>query len=86
MRQSWTPAKEINWIKNALKKDYLYDENELRRLKRRLRDLRRLKYDMSKGNGFGNGKQFVMDMTSNSLTEDVAEIRETIDQIDKVAL
>ncbi|CAF34300.1 hypothetical protein S-PM2d235 [Synechococcus phage S-PM2] len=83
---NWTPTKEIKLLKEALKKDYLYSGDEIRRMKRRLRDLRQFKIDMKRGYGFGNGGIPVIDMTSNSMENQVEEIKESIDLIDKVAL
>jgi hypothetical protein len=82
----WTVNKELKWIKNALGKEHLYDDSEIRRLKRRLRDLRALKYDMNKGNGFGNGDLPVIDMTQTSMQKQADEAIETIETIDRVEL
>lgn len=82
----WTPAKEIKMLKMALKKDYLYDSNELRRMKRRLRDLYQFKRDLTRGPGFGHGGLPVIDYTQSSMEAQVEEIQETYDNIDKVVL
>ena len=82
----WTVTKEIKWIKNALKKEYLYDTDEIIRLKRRLRDLRVLKHDMNKGYGFGNGDVPVIDMTQTSMQMQADEAVETIETIDRNVL
>ena len=49
----WSPRKEINAIKEALKKDYLYNDEELRKLKSRLRDMYIVNQQLKRGNGFG---------------------------------
>lgn len=82
----WTVTKEIKWIKTALSKEHLYDTDEIIRLKRRLRDLRTLKYDMEKGQGFGNGDAAVIDMTSTSMQYQAGEAIETLETIDRVEL
>ena len=47
-------SKQIKGIKNALKQPELYNTDEIRHLKRALRDLYDQKTDLNKGNGFGN--------------------------------
>ena len=81
----WTPAREIKWVKTALKKEYLYSDEELIRMKRRLRDLYKIKYDMNKGDGFGNGSAPVIDLTQESLQNEADEVAETIIQLDKTS-
>lgn len=39
-QQFYTPKREMKLLKEALKKDYLYDSEELRKLKSRLTELR----------------------------------------------
>ena len=39
-QQFYSPKREMNLVKEALKKDYLYDSEELRKLKSRLTELR----------------------------------------------
>ena len=56
-RQVVTPAmisSQIKGIKNALKQPELYNDEELRRLKRALKDLYVERTQLNKGNGFGN--------------------------------
>ena len=50
---SATLSSQINGIKNALKQPQLYTDDELRILKRSLRDLYAERTDLNKGNGFG---------------------------------
>jgi histidinol-phosphate/aromatic aminotransferase/cobyric acid decarboxylase-like protein len=50
---SWSPRKEIKYIKEALKKDHLYTDDEIRHLKSRLRDMYIVCKQLNKGNGFG---------------------------------
>ena len=50
---SWNPRKEIEYIKEALKKDHLYTDDELRHLKSRLRDMYIVNKQLKRGNGFG---------------------------------
>ena len=50
---SATLSSQINGIKNALKQPQLYTDDELRLLKRSLRDLYAERTDLNKGNGFG---------------------------------
>ena len=47
-------SKQIKGIKNALKQPELYNDEELRILKRSLRDLYVERTELNKGNGFGN--------------------------------
>ena len=47
-------SKQIKGIKNALKQPELYNTEEIRILKRSLRDLYDQRTDLNKGNGFGN--------------------------------
>ena len=47
-------SKQIKGIKNALKQPELYNDEELRRLKRALKDLYAERTQLNKGNGFGN--------------------------------
>ena len=49
----WSPRTEIKAIKEALKKDYLYNDEELRKLKSRLRDMYIVNQQLKRGNGFG---------------------------------
>jgi len=49
----WSPKREIKYIKEALKKDYLYSDEELRKLKSRLRDMYIVNSQLKKGPGFG---------------------------------
>jgi hypothetical protein len=83
---SWTPTKEIKMLRTALTKDYLYNDEEIIRMKRRLRDLYRLRRDMTRGFGFGNGGVPLIDMTQSSMNQQVEEIKQSYDNIDKVAL
>ena len=52
-QMSWSPGREIKMIKEALKKDYLYDDKELRRLKTRLRHMKIVQAQLKRGPGFG---------------------------------
>lgn len=81
----WSPQKEINYVKTALKSEHLYNDNELRRLKRRLRDLYKIKRDMTRGDGFGNGGAPVIDLTQSALQSTADEAMETLDQLDRTA-
>jgi hypothetical protein len=81
----WSPKREINLIKESLKKDYLYSDDEIRRLKRRLKDLRAINYDMHRGNGFGNGGAPVIDMTTQGMQSQANEAVETLNQLDRTA-
>jgi len=47
-------SKQIKGIKNALKQPELYNDDEIRMLKRSLRDVYDQRTDLNKGNGFGN--------------------------------
>ena len=47
-------SKQIKGIKNALKQPELYNTEEIRILKRSLRDLYVERTELNKGNGFGN--------------------------------
>ena len=47
-------SKQIKGIKNALKQPELYNTEEIRILKRNLRDLYAERTQLNKGNGFGN--------------------------------
>ena len=49
----WSPRTEIEMIKEALKKDYLYNDEELKKLKSRLRDMYTVNKQLKRGNGFG---------------------------------
>jgi hypothetical protein len=49
----WSPAKQIKMLKEALKKDYLYSDDELKKLKSRLRDMYIVNKQLKRGNGFG---------------------------------
>ena len=44
---------QIKGIKNALKQPELYTDDEIRLLKRSLRELYQERTDLNKGNGFG---------------------------------
>ena len=50
---TWNPRKEIEYIKKALKQDYLYTDDEIRHLKSRLRDMYTVNKQLKRGNGFG---------------------------------
>jgi len=52
--KSWSPAIEIKMLKKALKKDYLYSDDELRKMKSRLRDMKIVRRQLKRGPGFGN--------------------------------
>lgn len=82
----WTPTREIKMLRKALTKDYLYTDEEIIRMKRRIRDLYRLRRDMTRGFGFGNGGAPMIDMTQSSMNSQVEEIKQSYDNIDKVAL
>ena len=45
---------QIKGIKNALKQPELYNDEEIRHLKRALKDLYAERTELNKGNGFGN--------------------------------
>ena len=47
-------SKQIKGIKNALKQPELYNTEEIRLLKKSLRDLYVERTSLNKGNGFGN--------------------------------
>ena len=47
-------SKQIKGIKHALKQPELYNTEEIRILKRNLRDLYAERTQLNKGNGFGN--------------------------------
>ena len=47
-------SKRIKGIKTALKQPELYNTEEIRLLKKSLRDLYEQRTDLNKGNGFGN--------------------------------
>ena len=47
-------SKQIKGIKNALKQPELYNTEEIRILKRNLRDLYAERTQLNMGNGFGN--------------------------------
>ena len=51
---SATISSQIKGIKNALKQPELYNTEEIRMLKRSLRDLYVERTELNKGNGFGN--------------------------------
>ena len=51
---SATISSQIKGIKNALKQPELYTDEEIRHLKRGLRDLYAERTELNKGNGFGN--------------------------------
>ena len=56
-RQVVTPAmisSQIKGIKRALKQPELYNTEEIRHLKRALKDLYAERTELNKGNGFGN--------------------------------
>ena len=46
-------SKQIKGIKNALKQPDLYTDDEIRLLKRSLRELYAERTDLNRGNGFG---------------------------------
>ena len=46
-------SKQIKGIKNALKQPELYTDDEIRLLKRSLRELYAERTDLNRGNGFG---------------------------------
>ena len=50
---SATISSQIKGIKNALKQPELYTDDEIRLLKRSLRELYAERTDLNKGNGFG---------------------------------
>jgi len=50
---SWSPRREINLLKKALKQDYLYSDEELRKMKSRLRDMYIVNKQLKRGPGFG---------------------------------
>ena len=50
---SATITSQIKGIKNALKQPELYTDDEIRLLKRSLRELYQERTDLNKGNGFG---------------------------------
>ena len=47
-------SKQIKGIKNALNQPELYNDEEIRHLKRALKDLYAERTELNKGNGFGN--------------------------------
>ena len=52
-QQIWSPQKEIKLLKKALKQDYMYSDEELRKMKVRLRDMYIVNKQMKRGPGFG---------------------------------
>lgn len=50
---NWSPQKEIKMIKESLKQDHLYTDQELKKLKSRLRDMYIVNKQMKRGPGFG---------------------------------
>ena len=50
---SATLSSQIKGIKNALKQPELYTDDEIRLLKRSLRELYKERTELNKGNGFG---------------------------------
>ena len=50
---SATLSSQIKGIKNALKQPELYTDDEIRLLKRSLRELYQERTDLNRGNGFG---------------------------------
>ena len=50
---SATITSQIKGIKNALKQPEIYTDDEIRLLKRSLRELYQERTDLNKGNGFG---------------------------------
>lgn len=50
---SWSPQREIRMLKEALKKDYLYNGDELRKMKTRLRHMKIVRAQLKRGPGFG---------------------------------
>ena len=52
-QMSWSPTKEIKMIKEALKQDHLYNDEELRKLKTRLRHMMIVRKQLKRGPGFG---------------------------------
>lgn len=51
--QSWSPRKEINMLKSALKKQHMYTDQELHKMKARLRDMYIVNKQLKRGPGFG---------------------------------
>ena len=51
--QSWSPRKEINMIKSALKNQHMYSDQELHKMKARLRDMYIVNKQLKRGPGFG---------------------------------
>lgn len=49
----WSPRREIKMLKEALKQDHLYNDEELRKMKARLRDMYIVNKQLKRGNGFG---------------------------------
>ena len=52
--QNWSPRREINMLKKALKQEHLYSGEELRKMKSRLRDMYIVDRQVKRGPGFGN--------------------------------
>jgi hypothetical protein len=50
---TWSPRTEINLLKKALKQDHLYSNEELRKMKSRLRDMYIVNKQLKRGPGFG---------------------------------
>jgi len=50
---AWTPQIEINMLKKALKNEHLYSDDELRKMKTRLRHMKIVKRQLNRGLGFG---------------------------------
>jgi hypothetical protein len=49
----WSPQREIKLLKKALKQDHLYSDEELRKMKVRLRDMYIVNKQLKRGPGFG---------------------------------
>ena len=52
-QQIWSQQKEIKLLKKALKQDHLYSDEELRKMKGRLRDMYIVNKQLKRGPGFG---------------------------------
>jgi|TARA_B100000073_G_C23416784_1_gene445492 predicted metal-dependent HD superfamily phosphohydrolase len=50
---NWSPRREINMLKKALKREDLYNAEELRKMKSRLRDMYIVNQQLRRMNGFG---------------------------------
>ena len=80
-RQVVTPAmlsSQIKGIKNALKQPELYTDDEIRLLKRSLRELYQERTELNRGNGFGLCRSITLRSVILSLTKTTLTTTHTI--------